>query len=116
MIIWKEETKIRGFDKCHGGSGTLLCTEMLADYKKNTSGIKFYHDNILQPGDSIGEHLHQNDEELYIILDGDGVMKIDGTDEPVKSGDICITRIGHSHSLLNTGTKPMHFLVIGVVL
>ncbi len=25
-------------------------------------------------------------------------------------------RIVHSHSRLNTGTKPMHFLVIGVVL
>ncbi len=116
MILRKSESQVKKFDKCHDGNGVLLCTEMLADYQRREAGIKFYHDNILQPGDSIGEHLHKNDEEMYIIIDGSGVMKVDGRDEDVGPGDVCITRKGHSHSLLNTGKSPMHFLVIGVVL
>lgn len=116
MIIRKENACLKEFDQCHGGNGILRCAEMVAEYKRKTPGVKFYHDNIMQPGDSIGEHTHKDDEEIYIIIDGIGVMKIDGSDKPVKSGDICITRMGHSHSLLNTGTTPMHFLVIGIAL
>jgi len=116
MILRKSESRVRELDKCHDGRGILLCTEMLADYQRKESGVKFYHDNILQSGDSIGEHLHKEDEELYIIIEGTGLMKIDGKDEPVKPGDVCITRKGHSHSLVNTGKTPMHFLVVGVVL
>jgi mannose-6-phosphate isomerase-like protein (cupin superfamily) len=116
MILHKSDAKVRELDKCHDGRGILLCTEMLAEYQRKESGVKFYHDNILQSGGSIGEHLHKNNEELYIILEGAGLMKIDGKDEPVKPGDVCITRKGHSHSLLNSGKAPMHFLVIGVAL
>lgn len=116
MIIRKEDACLKEFNQCHGGSGILRCAEMLADYKRKAPGVKFYHDNILPPGGSVGEHRHKNDEEIYIILDGSGVMKVDGRDEPVKSGDICITRTGHRHSLLNTGATPMRFLVIGIAL
>ncbi|HCE45233.1 MAG TPA: hypothetical protein DET40_16965 [Lentisphaeria bacterium] len=116
MILRKSESEVKKFDKCHDGKGILLCTEMLAEYQRKEPGIKFYHDNILQSGDSIGEHLHKNDEEMYIIVDGAGTMRIDGKDESVGPGDICLTRRGHSHSLVNTGSSPMRFLVIGVVL
>ncbi|OGV36776.1 MAG: hypothetical protein A2X48_17105 [Lentisphaerae bacterium GWF2_49_21] len=115
-MIRKFEAAVKEFDKCHDGKGVLLCTEMLAEYQRKEPGVKFYHDNILQPGDSIGEHLHKDDEEVYIIIEGTGIMKVDGKEERVQSGDVCITRKGHSHSLVNTGKTPMHFLVVGVVL
>ncbi len=115
MILRKSESKIRELDKCHDGKGVLLCMEMLAEYQRKETGVKFYHDNILQPGDSIGEHLHKVDEEVYIILEGSGTMRIDGKDVNVQPGDACITRKGHSHSLVNTGKNPMHFLVLGIV-
>lgn len=39
-------------------------------------------------------------------------MKINGVDERVQAGDVCITRGGHRHSLTNSLDGPMHFLVI----
>ena len=72
----------------------------------------FIHDNVIEPGASIGEHDHRSHEEIYVILTGNGVMKVDGVDEPVQAGDVCLTRIGHSHSLTNSLEGPMHFLVI----
>jgi mannose-6-phosphate isomerase-like protein (cupin superfamily) len=114
MIIRKSEAVVKQLDKCHDGSGVLQCTEYLGAYQQKETGIKFYHDNILQPKDSIGEHRHTDDEEMYVILEGSGTMKIDGKDQAVQGGDICLTRHGHSHDLKNTGAIPMHFLVIGV--
>jgi mannose-6-phosphate isomerase-like protein (cupin superfamily) len=114
MIIHKSKVPVKMLDKCHDGVGVLHCTEYLGEYGRKEKGIKFYHDNMLNPGVSVGEHTHENDEEMYIILNGIGVMKIDGKDQNVKDGDVCITRRGHSHSLANTGTIPMRFLVVGV--
>ncbi len=97
---------------CHAGKGVLWCRELLGDYAKTAGGIKFIHDNRLEPGASIGEHRHDQDEELYVILSGRGTMRIDGTEQPVGPGDMCLTRVGHSHDLVNRGGEPMHFLVI----
>ncbi len=97
---------------CHDGQGVLWCTELLGDYAKTDGGFKFIHDNRLEPGASIGEHRHERDEELYVILSGSGTMKIDGVERPVGPGDLCLTRIGHSHDLVNRGDTPLHFLVI----
>jgi len=114
MIIRKDEAPVKMLDKCHDGIGVLQCREYLGEYKRKGPGIKFCHDNILQPGDSVGEHTHKDDEEMYMILDGSGTMKIDTVTQPVRGGDICITRRGHSHSLVNTGNAPLRFLVVGV--
>lgn len=112
MVIRKSEKKVKKITNCHGGHGLLHCTEMLADYKKIGAGFKYIHDNVLEPGASIGEHTHSNDEEIYVILSGSGTMKVDGKVETVGTGDVCLTRHGHSHDLTNTGKGPMTFLVI----
>ncbi len=112
MLLRKSEKQASRIDNCHDGQGTLWCTVMLNDRKIPGQGFKFIHDNMLEPGASIGEHRHTDNEELYAILAGTGTMKIDGVETPVGPGDICVTRVGHSHDLTNTGTEPMHFLVI----
>ena len=112
MIIRKIDAKTRELTNCHDGRGVLHCTEMLTDYRKPGAGFTFIHDNIIEPGASIGEHRHDTNEETYIILEGHGTMKVDGVDQTVGPGDICITRSGHRHALTNSADGPMHMLVV----
>lgn len=112
MILKRSELSAKKITDCHEGHGTLWCVEMLADYRKKEAGFKYIHENHLEPGASIGEHRHVADEEIYVILSGRGTMKIDGQDQPVQAGDVCLTRRGHSHDLVNSLEGPMHFLVI----
>jgi mannose-6-phosphate isomerase-like protein (cupin superfamily) len=112
MIIKRNDKFAKRIVDCHHGKGVLWCAEMLADYKKTASGFKYIHDNSLEPGASIGEHQHEKDEEIYAIISGRGVMKIDGVEQAVGPGDVCLTRSGHSHDLTNGLEGPMHFLVI----
>ena len=114
MILRKQDAGTKQLEACHDGAGVLHMTEMLAQYDRAGAGVKFIHDNIVEPGASIGEHTHHDDEELYIIVEGEGMMRIDGVDEPVGVGDICLTRPGHSHSLINSDTRPMRLLVVGL--
>lgn len=113
MIHKRSELQARLLNKCHDGVGSLWFTEVLAEYQRAEPGCMFIHDNVLEPGASIGEHGHDASEEIYIILDGHGVMKIDGVDQAVQGGDVCMTRRGHAHSLTNSLEGPMHFYVLG---
>lgn len=97
---------------CHGGSGSLWCREVHGDYDRSNAGIKFVHDDVLEPGASIGEHRHEGDEEFYYILEGTGEMTLDDRTVSVQAGDFCFTRSGHRHSLRNTGAKPLRLLVV----
>jgi uncharacterized cupin superfamily protein len=113
MILRKSETRTFDLPACHGGPGVLRCTEYLGDYDKTSAGFKFIHDNVLPPGAGVGPHEHSGDEELYIFLEGHGIMTVNGIPTGVEAGDICITRNGNSHSLLNTGEADIRFLVVG---
>lgn len=112
MLLRPSAQNLRRLENCHEGQGALWCSELLADYAKRSAGFAFIHDNVIDPGASIGEHGHENEEEIYVILSGQGSMRIDGVDTPVIAGDVCLTRSGHSHSLVNGGDAPMRFLVI----
>lgn len=112
MIIRQTGKKAKPVAGCHDGVGVLWNLELLAEYGKKDSGFKYIHDNVLEPGASIGVHTHKGDEEVYVILSGAGSMIVDGVTESVTSGDVCLTRSGHSHGLTNGPGGVMHFLVL----
>jgi mannose-6-phosphate isomerase-like protein (cupin superfamily) len=68
----------------------------------------------LPPGSSIGEHTHGNNEELYIILEGEGVMRLDGHEFRVRKGSLIRNRPGGTHGLRNDRPSPLKVLVVEV--
>lgn len=66
----------------------------------------------LEPGASVGSHVHEDDEEAYAIFSGEGIFIGDGEEVPARPGDIFVTRQGHGHSLHNTGTEPLIFFAV----
>ena len=61
----------------------------------------------LAPGASIGFHKHEDDEEVYAIVSGEGTYFYDGGEAPARSGDIFTTLQGMSHGLRNDGASPL---------
>jgi mannose-6-phosphate isomerase-like protein (cupin superfamily) len=67
----------------------------------------------LKPGDSVGFHKHEVNEDVYVIVSGTGVFQDnDGTEHQVGPGDITIATLGQSHSLSNTGTDDLVFVSV----
>lgn len=64
------------------------------------------------PGASIKEHVHDEDEEVYIVVSGRGVYTEDGEDTPIEEKDVLILRRGHSHGMRNTGDTPLVFYAV----
>ncbi len=66
----------------------------------------------LEPNASIGTHIHENEEEVYYILEGEGEVIDDGQPVAVKKGDAILTRDGASHSIRNTGNADLVFMAV----
>jgi len=76
-------------------------------------GLPFHIRRVtLRPGEATAPHNH-HDTEVWIILDGRGVLGWNGADEPVQAGDsVELTPLG-VHTLHNTDpAKPLTFLTL----
>lgn len=66
----------------------------------------------LQPGESIGEHPHTVNGEVYFILSGSAMVKEDGREVELHAGDAEFCADGHTHSIRNHTQEPMSFLAL----
>lgn len=69
---------------------------------------------VLPPGASIGLHTHGNNEELYFILEGEGLMTVNEEQRNVAKGDLILNPPGGTHGLENRSNKNLSILVIEV--
>ena len=74
-------------------------------------GRMFSH-MILAPGNSIGEHRHEGDNEIFYFLRGSGTYSDNGNPVRVFPGDTAVCRDGESHSLVNDGDEPLEFIAL----
>lgn len=72
-------------------------------------GVNRIMRGVLQPGASIGEHVHKTNSEIMFIIEGAGTIIDDGIPTPISKGQCTYCPKGHRHSLVNTGTDPLVF-------
>ena len=63
----------------------------------------------LEPGQSTERHYHARTEEIYVLLDGEGEMEVDGDRRPVGLGDAILIPAGAWHRI-RAGDGPVRFL------
>lgn len=57
------------------------------------------------PGCANTAHYH-NAEESVIVIEGEGILMLNGVEHPVKAGDAAFITPGAHHRLTNTGATP----------
>ena len=97
----------------HGGRGEII-ERRLFEPKDFESGWDFAIYLTMEPDSSIGEHQHGDDEEMYIILSGEGEMKLDDKILQVKCGDMILNRRNGRHGLHNQSNEKIDLLVLQV--
>ncbi|NLK69515.1 MAG: cupin domain-containing protein [Clostridiaceae bacterium] len=97
----------------HKGKGLLKDVVLFNDSDFHTN-LRFFRYMVLPSGTSIGYHKHEDNEELYVILKGNGLMQVNGNEIEVKSGDVLINQPFDSHGLINTSSTDMEILVFEV--
>jgi mannose-6-phosphate isomerase-like protein (cupin superfamily) len=65
----------------------------------------------LEPGEEIGAEVHKLDQ-FFRVEEGTGVVVMDGTRTPVKSGFAIVVPMGANHNIINTGTTPLKLYTV----
>lgn len=97
-----------------GGNGSVSVKEILlkGEYKGNA---KMIADVTIEPHCSIGEHLHNDEEEIYYILSGTAEYNDNGRKEKLSAGDSCICLGGEKHGIENVSDSE-NLRLIAVIL
>ena len=66
----------------------------------------------LQPGEEIGEEVHEDRDQFFRIEDGSGAVDIDGVEKRVEEDFAVIVPAGARHNVRNTGGQPLRLYTI----
>jgi uncharacterized cupin superfamily protein len=69
--------------------------------------------DIVPPGKrSCPYHFHYGQEEMFIVLDGTGTLRVAGEMLPIKAGDVISIPPGpeYPHQIINTSDAPLKYL------
>ena len=71
--------------------------------------------DVVAPGQqSCPYHFHHAQEEMFIVLEGQGTLRVAGELLPIKAGDVLFIPAGpdYPHHLLNSSDAPLKYLSI----
>lgn len=96
------------FMNCHDGKGELICHSLI---NGDTAQFGLFHVDDMPAGVSIGFHRHENNEELYYLQSGKGILTFDEQTMEMNPGDMSICTIGHGHAF--EATEDSVLVVVG---
>ena len=108
-----DPAKYRNLTAVHAGAGSMAFAPLLGADALSTNLI-FVHRGVIAPKSGIGQHFHNQSEEMFVILDGDAEFTIDGRTSMVKGPAAVPDRMGHAHAVYNPGDRPLQWLNINV--
>src|SRR6476660_8684044 len=112
-IVHTDPSKYRVSPSVHGGAGQLHYMGLFDAHSLETN-LQFLHRGVIQPKSGIGQHFHNQCEEMFVILDGEAEFTIDGRTSLLKGPAGAICRMGHSHAIYNATDKPVQWMNINV--
>jgi len=116
-----DQMLLRPFNNMNGGTGTAMYARSLGT--SIFSGPWAYVDHlVLPPGAATGAHFHNEVAEVYYVMNGEGTMAVAGQvrggppaeTAKIKNGDAIPIQLSEIHSVQNTGTAPLEFMIIGI--
>ncbi len=70
-----------------------------------------YRISCYQPMARVALHTHKVQEQIYHVLDGEGMMEMDGKRRVVRKHDVIYIPPGVEHGISNTGLGDLTFIV-----
>ena len=111
MVRTKQEQAIE-FKCIRNGNGEVEMHKILNDAQELYGKGRLFNHMILAPGRSIGNHMHEGDNEVFYFLRGSGTYNDNGSAVRVHPGDTAVCNDGETHGLVNDGDEPLEFIAL----
>lgn len=112
MIRREKECQIEYREHMRDGDGTVQITNFITGPEELYNKGRLYSKITLNPGCSIGEHVHEGDSELFYILKGTAVYNDNGTFVEVSAGDVTICPEGTKHGIANKTDEVVELIAV----
>lgn len=110
MIIRASERLFETRHEMRGGKGDVslaqLPSQALAKHMRLLSEL------TIPPGSGIGTHVHSEETEYFIIVEGIGTVDDDGASAQVQPGDVLVTGGGARHNIENHSNAPLRLIAV----
>ncbi len=112
MIRKQSDYRIDERPEMRGGNGTVRIEHLFEPGTELKAPTRLCAKLYLEPGVSIGFHRHENEEEIFVIVKGQGEIDDNGTSRQVAAGDSVLTGNGAGHAVKNTGSETLEILAV----
>ena len=89
-------------------------TDLIIDRKESEAVEVFFA--VLQPGEKTSLHKHDDCEQLWYVIEGCGTLLTgpERQQQPIRAGDVVLTRRNILHSVENNGDAVLRYLAVDV--
>ena len=110
---FKKELELIALEDAHGGSGKRQL--ILSGSDDISNNLEAMTRGFLNPGYSYDWHLHDNIDEFFYVISGQGIIYYeDGTESEYSSGQIFYTPCNFKHKIVASGGSPSEYFFIRV--
>ncbi len=106
MIKRKEDQEVELRENMRGGAGKISIRHYFKP-EEIKARTRLCAEMVIPAGGSVGRHAHVDEDEVYIIQQGRGVMTDNDNEVEVRAGDAILTGQGASHAIRNTGREDL---------
>ncbi len=111
MIKKKQDMRLRVREGIRNGKGVIEDLNIL-EPEEMLGKASLFTRFTLDPGDSIGWHVHTDDAEVYYVLSGELTVSQQDGDVVLQAGDVAFTANGEGHSVENRSCRKAEMLAV----
>jgi len=111
MVRKPGEMRVQVREDMRGGKGAVTIRHCF-EKEEFGANVRLCARLSLPPGASIGMHDHKEEDEVFFLTKGQGLLDEGATRTPVGAGDAILTGKGGAHAIENTGDTDLEILAI----
>ena len=109
MVKRKESFSVERNENMRGGDGVVEIKRMLTPEEMYEKG-RLYSMLTMEPGSSIGYHVHEGEMESFYVIRGEAEYQDGGETVRLQPGDVTLTQAGEGHSIKSVGSEPLEVI------
>jgi len=111
MVKRSSSYEVQVNENMRGGDGSVKIEHLLTKDELNNKG-RLFAKIILEPGCSIGHHIHEGEMEAFYIISGEAEYDDNGESVTLKPGDTTHTPGGSGHGIKSVGSIPLEMIAL----
>ena len=112
MIRKAHDCNIEYREHMRDGDGTVQITNFITGPEERQDKGRLFAKITLNPGCSIGYHVHEKDAELFYILKGTAEYNDNQVIGTVTAGDVTICPAGQGHGIANKSDEVVELVAV----